>query len=78
MWCNEYMDDSYNYFGPLCIEFCCGRMSFTSLLIAYAIGAVGSLAVLFILRGFKRKKSFSLLKHERYLTLEDFKKQANN
>lgn len=64
--------------APLCIEFCCGRMSFTSLLIAYAIVAVGSLAVIFVLRGFKRKKSFSLLKHERYLTLEDFKKQANN
>ena len=54
------------------------NLSLRSLLIAYAIGAVGSLAVLFILRGFKRKKSFSLLKHERYLTLEDFKKQANN
>lgn len=78
MWCNEYMDDSYNYFGATLYWILFGRMSFTSLLIAYAIGAVGSLAVLFILRGFKRKKSFSLLKHERYLTLEDFKKQANN
>ncbi len=61
--------------APFCIEFCTGNMSFTSLLVWYAIVAVVSLAVLFILRGFKREKSFSLLKHERYLTLEDIKNQ---
>lgn len=61
--------------APLCIEYCTGALSFTALLVWYAAIAVISLACIFVLRGFKRKKSFSLFKGERYLTLEDIKEQ---
>ena len=42
----------------------------------YCLFGLGSLACVFIFRLFHKKKSFSLSKGERYLTLEDIKKQA--
>ena len=61
--------------APICIEYCTGHLAFTTLLIWYAVIGFGSLALMFILQGFKRKKSFSLFKGERYLTLDDIKEQ---
>lgn len=63
-----------NVLVPFVIEYCCGRMSLTTVFIGYAIAIVACGAVLFIF-GFKKQKSFSLFKGERYLTLEDIKKQ---
>ncbi|MDO4280170.1 MAG: sodium/glutamate symporter [Peptococcaceae bacterium] len=61
--------------APFCIEYCTGHMSLGSLFMWYVIAIVAATAVLFILRGFSRKKSFDLFKGERYLTLEDIQKQ---
>ncbi len=61
--------------APFCIEYCTGHMSFTALCMWYAIIAIGSLIAIFVLKGFSKQKSFSLRKRERYLTLDDIKKQ---
>lgn len=61
--------------APFCIEYCSGRMALGTLFIWYAIAIVASTALIFILRGYKRKKSFDLFKGERYLTLDDIKAQ---
>ena len=64
-----------NILAVMCIEFCIGSLSFGAHCMWYAIIAIGSLAAIFILRGFSKQKSFSLRKKERYLTLDDIKKQ---
>lgn len=61
--------------APLCINYCVGNMSFGTLCMWYAIIAGGSLVAIFVLRGFQRKKSFSLITKKRYLTLDDIKRQ---
>ncbi len=63
------------YVAPFVVMYCCGQLSGTTMALLYGAFAVGSLALIFIFRLWHKKKSYSLLKNERYLTLEDIKEQ---
>lgn len=60
--------------APFCIEFTKGTMSLQTLFMWYIVAIIASIAVIFITRNFKRKKSFSLRKGEKYLKIEDLQK----
>lgn len=64
------------YIAPFVVMYLCGQMSGTVMAGLYAAFAIGSLALIFIFRLWHKKPSYSLFKGERYLTLEDIKKQA--
>lgn len=61
----------YTILAPFCIEFCKGTMSFQTLVIWYIIGIVAAFAIILFTKNFKKKKSFNLLKGEKYIHIGD-------
>ena len=64
------------YIAPFVVMYCCGQLSGGVMAGLYALAAIGSVVLIFVFRLWKKQKSYSLSKWERYLTLEDIKKQA--
>ncbi|MDO4280034.1 MAG: hypothetical protein Q4C56_00235 [Peptococcaceae bacterium] len=63
------------YIAPFVVMYCVGTLGAKAMIGLYAIAIFAPIVGLFVFRLWHRKPSFSLLKKERYLTLEDFKQQ---
>lgn len=61
--------------APFVVMYCTGTLSGVAMIGLYCLFGLASLACVFIFRLWHKKKSFSLRKGERYLTLEDIKEQ---
>ena len=64
------------YIAPFVVMYLCGQISGTLMAGLYALAAIGCIVLIFVFRLWKKQKSYDLRKGERYLTLEDIKKQA--
>lgn len=64
------------YIAPFVVMYCAGQISGSLMAGLYALCAILFVVLIFVFRLWKKKKSFSLFKGERYLTLEDIKEEA--
>lgn len=63
------------FLASFVIEFMAGRLSFSAILIGYAICIVGSIIALLVTRTLRAKKSFDFFKGEKYLTIQDLNRE---
>lgn len=66
------------YIAPFVVMYLCGQLSGSLMAGLYALAAIGCVVLIFVFRLWHKEKSYSLSKNERYLTLEDIKKQAES
>ncbi len=63
------------FLAAFVVEYCKGAMPFSFILLGYALCIVGSVVALAITRTLRKKKSFDLLKGEKYTTIQDLNKE---